>query len=303
MTASLGLDAYAKINWALELLGKRPDGYHEIRTLTQTVSLCDQLRVSVRDQVPPQTPPVTLSVEGDWPAPASPSNLCWKAALAFRERFGWPESVDLWLAKEVPVGSGLGGGSSDAVAVLMALSRLSGKGDTESLLELAGKLGSDTALFVRGGAALCSGRGEIVTPVPCPREYHMVLVRPDCSVSTPEAYSLLEPSDFTRGEQVAALADHLAQGAAPTTIAGSLVNTFRDKVAQRYPQIDEVVDELCEAGALGAEMTGSGSAVFGVAENDAHARDMAQRLQDRGFWVRAVRTVPAGHRVWEDRNE
>ena len=244
MTEAVTLRAFAKINWGLELLGKRADGYREIRTVTHTVSLCDDLRVE------PASGGIHVTVQGDWPAPTGDRNICWRAAEAFMRRFGKPAGVRVHLNKRIPPAAGLGGGSSDAVATLAALARLTGVADAEALADLARGLGSDTALFLTGGAALCSGRGEVVCPFACPRTYYLVLAKPDCSVATPEAYGLIAPQDFTDGSCVAALAARLAAGAEPDFLCGSLCNAFRRAVGEQYPEIGGLISAVNAAGAV-----------------------------------------------------
>ena len=291
------LRAYAKINWALELLGKRSDGYHEIRTVTQTVSLWDELEVRAS---PHGTPPVlALCVSGTFWAPADKTNLCWRAAEAFMATFGQPAAVDIRLTKHVPAGTGRGGGSSDCVATLAALSRLTGLGTADDLRHLAAALGSDTVLFLTGAAALCSGRGEIVTPLAGTRTHHLVIARPDVHVPTREAYSGLTPSDFSDGSQVARLARALQGGAAAADLGALLVNSFRPRVAELHPQIAALIQDMLGLGALASEMTGSGSGVFGLVGGEEEARRLAQALSDRGYWVVAAHTLERGYEFLE----
>ena len=288
MTSSVTIRAYAKINWGLELLGKRHDGYHEIRTVTQTISLYDELEVATASAG------VSLTLGGEWPVPAGPDNISCKAAEAFRAAFGAPPGVSIALTKHVPPASGLGGGSSDCVATLVALARLTGTHAPDTIHELTAALGSDTVLFLVGGAALCSGRGEIVTPVRGKRTYHLVVARPDCSVATREAYGLMAPDDFTSGDHTGALAAHLEAGVEPSHLAGELHNAFRPKIGARYPQIEALLHLMLDAGALGAEMTGSGSAVFGLADDASAADNIARTLVSHGYWAVPAHTVGEG---------
>ena len=280
--------AHAKINWGLEVLARRPDGFHEVRTLVHTISLHDRLEVA------DGAAGIALAVTGPWPVPGGRANICVRAAEAFRETFGVPAGVSIVLDKQVPPGSGLGGGSSDAVAVLLALCRLTGIRAQEAVQRIAADLGSDTVLFLFGGAALCAGRGEIVTPVDCPRQHDLVIARPACGVPTREAYALLGPDDFSAGRRVETLAAALAAGAAPDELAPHLHNAFRRKVVECYPQIGRLREEMLRAGATGAEMTGSGSAVFGLARDAQHARDIAGRLADLGYWAHAAHSLDHG---------
>lgn len=288
MTPSVTVRAYAKINWVLELLGKREDGYHEIRTVTQTISLCDELTISVASEG------IAILLTGQWTVPDGPDNICWRATEAFREAHGAPPGVRIRLDKRVPVGAGLGGGSSDCVAVLMALGRLTGIKAPETVRRIAASLGSDTMLFLDGGMALCAGRGEIVSSLPCPRVYDLVIARPACRVATRDAYAMMSDEDFGDGARVDALVSALTAGLEPRGLADHLHNAFRERMSERFPQIEELANEMLQAGALGAEMTGSGSAVFGVAPDASAAQDIARRLTACGYWSVPAHTVDSG---------
>jgi len=288
--------AHAKINWGLELLGRRPDGYHEIRTVMQTVSLHDDLMVGLSPDG------VQLRVSGDFDAPRGPENICWRAAEAFRETFGRPGGACIELCKHVPAGGGLGGGSSDCVAVLAALARLTGLDGDERLREIAAQLGSDTVAFLTGGATMCSGRGEIVEPLVAGRTYDLVIARPDEGVSTPEAYQGIGHEDFSDGSGMDAVARALSSGAPPERLSELCLNAFTRSVVARMPQIGALVDWMIDLGAVGAHMTGSGSAVFGLATDAAAADGLAASLRDMGYWSVAARTVDAGYTLGENLN-
>ncbi len=288
MTTSVFARAYAKINWGLELIGRRDDGYHEIVTLTHTVSLADGVTVGPLDKGP------RLETGGQWPVPAGAQNLCWRAAIAYADALGVAPSLHIRLDKQIPPAAGLGGGSSDAVAVLLAAERILG-GGTEGLVgRLAAELGSDTVLFLHGGAAVCSGRGEIVTPISCPRRYHLVLARPDVDVSTREAYAAIGSQDFTDGGLTRELASRLAAGASPGELAPHSCNAFVRAVFERYPQIRDVAESLQSAGAPLVRMTGSGSAVFAVFATAARAAEVASDLSGHGTWAVAAHTLEHG---------
>ncbi len=288
MTTSVFARAYAKINWGLELIGRRDDGYHEIVTLTHTVSLADGVTVALLDKGP------RLETGGRWHVPAGAQNLCWRAAMAYADAAGVAPSLHIRLDKQIPPAAGLGGGSSDAVAVLLAAERLLGRGTQGLVVRLAAELGSDTVLFLHGGAAVCSGRGEIVSPIACPRQYHLVLARPDVDVSTREAYAAIGSEDFTDGGLTRELASRLAAGGSPGELAPYSCNAFRRAVWERYPQIGDVVENLQSAGAPLVRMTGSGSALFAVFATAARAAEVASDLRAHGTWAVAAHTVEHG---------
>jgi 4-diphosphocytidyl-2-C-methyl-D-erythritol kinase len=287
------LRAFAKINWGLEVLGKRPDGYHELRTVTQTVSLCDLLTVEIGGDG------LRLENRGEWDAPDGPENICWRAAELFQQTLGGPEGVRIRLGKRIPAGSGLGGGSSDAVAVLAALQRLTGLGSARDLEIMAAELGSDTVLFLYGGLALCTGRGERVERRSMSRGYSLVIARPEESVSTRDAYGGLGPADFTSGKSMDTLLAALESGAEPGELAPLLVNGFSRSVGAHCQAIPRLRDCMVGLGVRGALMTGSGSAVYGLADDDAHADSLAESLRKQGYWAVAARTVPAGYEFME----
>jgi len=293
MNPQIKLAACAKINWGLELLGKRDDGYHEILTVTHTVTLCDEVEVALTDGE------IAVRVGGEWLAPEGPRNICWRAVERFRAALAPDVGALVHLHKRVPPGSGLGGGSADCVATLVGVSKLTGRGTDSDLAHLAAGLGSDTVLFLRGGAALCSGRGEVVQALPAPRTYWLVLARPLTSVSTADAYGLIGPRDFSDGAAVRKLADLIAAGAEPHLLKPSLSNAFRRPVGERYPEIEEVVADLLDAGAIAAQMTGSGSASFGLAADEHHARSLQNQMRAAGHWAAAVQTSPSGVHVLE----
>jgi 4-diphosphocytidyl-2-C-methyl-D-erythritol kinase len=293
MSPTARLAANAKINWGLELLGKREDGYHEILTVTHTVTLCDEVEVELTNGE------VGVQVSGEWLAPEGPRNICWRAVERFCAALAPEVGARVRLNKRVPPGSGLGGGSVDCVATLVALATLTGRGTQVDLERLAAGLGSDTVLFLRGGAAICSGRGEVVEPLPVPRTYWMVLARPGISVSTADAYGLISPRNLSDGSEVRELARLLAEGAEPERLGAVLVNAFRHPVGEKYPEIDEVVADLADAGALAAQMTGSGSASFGLVADEAQARAVEAAMRAAGHWSVAVQTTSCGVQVLE----
>ena len=187
MAELLTLRVPCKVNLYLEVVGRRPDGYHDLRTVMQAVDLCDELELATREDG-------RIALNCSDPAlPMGDGNLVVRAARMMQERSGTRRGADLALRKRVPVGGGLGGGSADAALTLLGLDRLWGL-DTgrEALTEMAASLGSDVAFFLHGGTALCEGRGERVTPVPCGGEFSYVLVTPSVGVSTREVYGALE---------------------------------------------------------------------------------------------------------------
>jgi len=219
MPDSVALEAPAKINLYLEVVGRRPDGYHEIVTVLQTLALADhvELRRRARDaRLPADTPDVRLQLrlpEGSRPVPADASNLAVSAAAAWLTAAGRTGAVglDLLLDKRIPAGAGLGGGSSDAATVLLGLQQLLAPGlDAARLHAVAAALGSDVPFFLTGGTALATGRGERVVPLPAPAALELELLVPDFGLPTPEVYRRLGASDLSSSARAQVAPEHWA---------------------------------------------------------------------------------------------
>ena len=269
----------AKVNLTLEIIGKRPDGYHELRTIFQAVSLYDELIVApaARD---------SLTVTGLTGAPADDSNLCLKALRLFRSQLDLTVPVAITLDKHIPLQAGLGGGSSDAAGMLVALARL--RGGAPPLDGLAAQLGSDVAFFLHGGAMLGSGRGEILAPLPPLAEGALVLALPPVAMSTAEAYGLLGPGDYSDGGHTRRLASCLRAGCALPEVAAEMYNGFTGPVERHRPEIAGLFQRLLELHAQAVLLCGSGAAVYGLLDTRARADDVATRLRADGLWAAAV---------------
>ncbi|MGD9496605.1 MAG: 4-(cytidine 5'-diphospho)-2-C-methyl-D-erythritol kinase [Armatimonadota bacterium] len=286
------VQAYAKVNLCLEVLGRRDDGYHELLTIFQSVSLADELEVEVTDR-----PGTVLSV-ADGAAPEGSDNLCWRAAEAYRAVRGWPQGVSIRLVKRIPAGAGLGGGSSDAAAVVCGLRALDAAPPPAREVErvLAG-LGSDVPFFLTGGTALGSGRGDRVATLPHLPLCWIVLVKPALAVSTAEAYGMLEPRNFSGGARARAMAAAIDRGAGLAEIAAEVYSAFAPVLTQRWPVLGELKSRLRRSGALAAEITGSGSAVFGLFGSRTEASAAAHGLSADGLWSCLAHPVAAGQHV------
>jgi 4-diphosphocytidyl-2-C-methyl-D-erythritol kinase len=278
----LELSAAAKVNLALEVLTRRPDGYHEIATVIQTVDLSDRLVLEDDD---------ALEVRASAPGvPTDERNLVYRAAAGLRKAAGVSHGARMTLDKRIPVAAGLGGGSSDAAAALVGLNRLWGlRWPLSALEELAVELGMDVPFFLRGGAALATGRGERLAPLGG-ASLGLVLVNPRFAVSTADMYGRVTPSMHSDGARVRGAAAALETRRAGR-IAASLYNGLEVAASTVYPQIGQMQAALLAAGALGAAMSGSGPTVFGVARSWEQARQIRARVA-RGAWeCWAVRTL------------
>ncbi len=256
--------APAKVNLFLRVLGKRPDGYHEIFSLMQPVSLYDEIEISVSDGD-------GIEVASDSPdAPGGSENLAYRAASLFLERAGLRKRVSIGIKKRIPVGAGLGGGSSDAASVIMALNGLSGAGFPDrELMEMGARLGSDVPFFFLKGPALARGRGEVLERVNLPPLYY-VLINPGFHVPTAWVYSSLR---LTKKGENNILLYSSEVFADREGLKKALSNDLEAVTIGRYPEISALKEKLTGAGASGALMSGSGPTVFGVF----HSREDAER--------------------------
>lgn len=271
------LHAHAKVNLTLEVLGKRPDGYHEIRSVFRQLALHDTLRVEPAD---------ALSVSCDEPGLDGLDNLAFRAGLLLQqEAASHTGGARIAIVKAIPVAAGLGGGSSDAAAALQGLDALWGTAlSPVRLAALAARLGSDVPFFLLGGTALGSGRGEILRPLPDLPDCPVLLVRPPIAVSTAAVYGAVTAADYGDGtfsERLASLPLDAPMGSWP------LVNDLQPVTCRLYPVVAEVLAALSSWGALQARMCGSGPTCFGMYADADRAAGSAERARDRGWdaWV------------------
>ncbi len=278
----------AKVNLYLRVLGRRMDGYHFIDSLMVPISLCDDMQIRLgRARIGHGTPTITVTA-GSADVPDGPPNLAYRAAQLFSSAVNTPLVVDIRIHKQIPVGSGLGGGSSDAAAVLLALNRLLGvRLHTGQLAEMGGKIGADVAFFVHGRPARVGGRGDEVTPVPFGTRLNLVVCWDRYPLSTRLVYSRLGRS-LTRRQPLSNIT-RLVTGRQPFT--DLLVNDLEAAAAQIHPEVLSLKARIVELGARGALMTGSGSAVFGLWPDGQSARHAALRLRQQGLWAEAVETL------------
>ena len=278
------LKAYAKINLTLELLSKREDGYHEVRSILQTVDLADVLSVDHA---------LELTLEAEVPALQLEDNLVLRAARLLQRESGSSQGARLSLKKQIPITAGLGGGSSDAAATLVGLNALWGLGfDLERLSGIAAQLGSDVPFFIRGGTALVEGRGEMITSLPDPPEAWLVLACLPFQMpeKTAELYKAVYPAMFTRGEYTRFLAAEIAGGQRVSPL--NLRNAFEGLAYVTFPGLREFYQEFERAGAAGIRLSGAGPALFSMVEGPDQGRELLQRCDRRGLPAYLVKTVP-----------
>ena len=269
---SVRVPAYAKVNLRLDVLGRRADGYHELRTIFQAISLHDTLVLQAA-----RKPGIELRIAGNSELAGEPgqNNLVYRAIQELGREIGIRQGVLAVLTKRIPVGRGLGGGSSDAAAALLGLLQLAGKRiEPARLLEIASGLGADVPFFLYGGRALGIGRGNEIYPLPDVARRHVLVVSPlEIAVATKDAYQWLS-EELTNEEDPTKLMRFCALCWSPQ--GGALSNDFEAAVFPRYPRLAAIKRELLQQGAAEASLAGSGSAVFGVYQHPAKARRAAR---------------------------
>ena len=280
MTSSIKLKAPAKINLRLEVLGELPIGYHKLRMFNITIDLFDELAVSFQGE--------KISVEADNPAiPSGPANLAYRAAAYFLEKYSVKTGVKIRIKKNIPMGGGLAGGSTDAAAVLKALADQFGiKRSKLDLEEIAYKVGADVPYLIFDGPAWVHGIGEKIEPLKDFPEPFYLLVNPGFSVSTGEVFGELgRVSNLTIDPKAVILSRLRRDG-----FAGFCVNHLEKVVFARHHGLKAIKNELVRLGALASLMSGSGSTLVGIFLDKAGAEQAAKTFSKKpGFWVRVVR--------------
>lgn len=278
---TLVVDAPAKINLCLHVLGRRADGYHELAMAMQRVSLCDRIEISVRGGRGVHVRCAGLELDGE-------ENIAARAAKAVLREAGQERLVDIEIDKRIPVAAGLGGGSSDAAAVLVGLNDLlGGPLAKERLLELGAMLGADVPFFLFADPAWATGTGASLEALPPLPEVYYLILNPGFAVSTAWVYESLR---LTKGGELA----NLPRFSVSTTgdLLAALHNDLEAVTASRHPEIEEMKSFLCKHGALSALMSGSGASVFGVFADETTAREACSAALEetgwRAFFVRPL---------------
>ena len=286
-SSTLTLPAFAKINLSLRILGKRPDGYHELDTVLQTISLHDTIKFTVTD-----TPEIVLSCD-DRSLPAGADNLVYRAAESLRARFAPGKGARIRLEKRIPAQAGLGGGSADAAGTLLALAYLwQVNAKAQELLEIACSLGADVPFFLCGGTARGVGTGKDLTPWSDASDQSLLVIKPNASLATAEAYRSIKARTLTSAEAKTILSSSEQGEISYSFDPRDLQNDFEPAVFDLAPEIKRVKVALMKAGAEAALLAGSGSAVFGVFDNgDAQERAIQMIELEAGWRVFLCRTV------------
>lgn len=265
--------AYAKINLFLDVTGRRDDGFHDIITVMHSVSLCDEIKLTA---IPSSERHISVT-SSDPNLPIDESNLVFKSAEKYMSYFGINDDVEICIDKHIPIGAGLGGGSSDAAATLRALNKIYGRATKEQLLWMASELGSDVPFCIDGGCATCTGRGENIRKFDCDfKSYYryIVIAIGESRVSTPRAYALLDEKygDFKAYNKSKSFPD---SGSMP------IYNIFESVIV--HDEINKIKEIMRRNGALHTLMSGSGPSVYGGFKNFFAASLAAKKLKKQGY--------------------
>lgn len=269
--------AYGKINLGLDVLRRRPDGYHDVKMIMQTVDICDTLTFEKRED-----DRIVLSADRE-EVPCDESNLIYKAAKLLFDYKKVAGGVTIHLEKRIPVAAGMAGGSTDAAATFIGLNELFELGvSREELLKLGVKIGADVPYCILGGCALSEGIGEVLTPLPAPPECELVIAKPDINVSTKYVYENLNLSALEKHPDIdgmrAAIEDGCLSG-----ITKRLENVLESVTVKKYGIIQEIKDQMLSLGAAGAIMSGSGPTVFGIFDSGEQAEKAKEAILNKNF--------------------
>jgi len=268
------LRAFAKINYALEVTGRRPDGYHDIRSVMQSISLADDVEIERGGKG------LELIVEPEGTEIGPPEqNTVYRAWAALRKLTGEDTPVRVLLRKRIPAGAGLAGGSADAAAALVGLNEILGlRIDQETLRGLGVRIGADVPFCLTGGTALGEGVGENLTALPAPPHHYLVVAKPQPGADTGVVYRLHDELGAEPGDCVRPVVGALERGDL-TSLASSIGNDLARVTERLVPEVASLRERLLELGALGSGMTGSGTAVYGIFQAEAEARSAAGGIQ------------------------
>ena len=271
------LKALGKINLGLDVLGRRENGYHDVRMVMQTVYLYDQIRMEKTKK-----PGIELLTNLFY-LPVNENNLAYQAADLLMKEFHVKEGVKITLDKHIPVAAGMAGGSSNAAAVLFGINRMFSFGlSQKELMERGVTLGADVPYCVLGGTAIARGIGEVLTPLPAPADCHVIIAKPPVSVSTAYVYGHIKPLEITKRPDIEAMAQSIKDGDLKK-MASLIYNVMEDVTVGEYPIISEIKQVMLDNGALNSIMSGSGPTVFGLFDDKEKAQQCVKTLEEKGL--------------------
>ncbi len=264
---SIRLNAMAKINLGLDVTGKRPDGYHELRMVMQMINLYDKIEI-----IKLETPEIIVETNLSF-LPVNENNIVYKAAQLLMNKFHLTQGVRIVLEKHIPVAAGMAGGSSDAATVLYGMNKLFSLGMTKNqMMEEGVKLGADVPYCVLRTTALSEGIGEILTTLPPMPKCHIVIAKPGISVSTKAVFGKLRVNEIEKHPDIDGIVEAI-KASSLTDIASRLGNTLEEVTIKDYPVIAQIKEDMIAQGALGALMSGSGPTVFGIFDDEKKAKN------------------------------
>ncbi len=273
--------AYAKINLGLDVLKKRPDGYHEMKMIMQTVGIYDVLTFQ-KSGSRAKEPEIIISLDNA-ELPSDKNNLIYKAARLIMETYDIQEGVEITLNKNIPIAAGMAGGSTDAAAVFHGFNELFGLSmGLEDMKTLGVKIGADVPYCIVGGTALSEGIGEILTPLPAPPEAVLLIAKPDINVSTKFVFENLHADKLKSHPDI----DGMAQAIRHRDLKGiteRMGNVLETVTVKEYPIIDQIKEEMKKSSAENALMSGSGPTVFGIFKERGAARECFEALKKQGL--------------------
>lgn len=271
------LKAMGKINLGLDVVRRRPDGYHEVKMVMQTVNLYDKVEITAESK-----PGIRISANLSF-LPVNENNIVYKAAALLMDRYGIAQGVNIRLEKHIPVAAGMAGGSTDGAAVLYGMNRIFSLGlSKKTLMELGVTLGADVPYCIMRGTALSEGIGEVLTPLPPMPDCWILIARPPVSVSTKFVYENLHLENISRHPDI----DGIVQAIRDSDLHGMcsrLENVLETVTVKKHPEIDEIKKFMCQRGAISALMSGSGPTVFGIFTNERETRSACEALKETGM--------------------
>ncbi|MFZ3172507.1 MAG: 4-(cytidine 5'-diphospho)-2-C-methyl-D-erythritol kinase [Carboxydocellales bacterium] len=275
MSQKLVLPARAKINLTLDVLGKRPDGYHQVEMVMQTVSLADTITLEKTTE--------EILVSCTHPeVPLNEGNLAFRAAMLLKQAVSYNGGVTIHIDKKIPIAAGLAGGSSNAATVLIGLNSLWDlKLSREHLMQIGSALGSDIPFCIMGGTALATGRGEKITSLKAAPELTLVLIKPNYGVATAQVYGNFRQEQVANRPATQAMLKAIEAGDSEA-IVRLTANVLEAVTLKMHPEIGEIKARLAQAGAKGVLMSGSGPTVFGFVEHEEKGREVAAQLKNLG---------------------
>lgn len=271
------LKAYGKINLGLDVIRKRPDGYHDLDMIMQMVDVYDDIVITKNKtgKIEVKTDTAVLSNGKD--------NLAYMAAKMLMDEFKIKDGVNIYINKRIPIAGGMAGGSSDCATTLMGINQLFELGlSKEELMERGVKLGADVPYCVLGGTAIARGIGEVLTPLPAPADCHVIIAKPPVSVSTAYVYGHIKPLEITKRPDIEVMAQSIKDGDLKK-MASLIYNVMEDVTVGEYPIISEIKQVMLDNGALNSIMSGSGPTVFGLFDDKEKAQQCVKTLEEKGL--------------------